>query len=273
MSEQRSLGVRAEGGVLHVQLNRPAIHNALDGPLVEDLRSLFASLLPGGERASGGVRALVLSGAGQSFCAGADLAWMRTVAEFGREENRRDALALSGMLRALDGCVVPTVARVQGAALGGGMGLLACCDVVVAAEDARFGFTEARLGLLPAVIAPFVVARIGPGQARALFVSATRFDAARALRIGLVHHVVAEGDLDREVERVVSDLLTGAPGTAAGARELIVRVTGQGAGKVEEYTTGLLARLRAGEEGREGLSAFLEKRPPSWVHRPPTGPV
>ncbi|GAC1432842.1 MAG: enoyl-CoA hydratase-related protein [Chloroflexota bacterium] len=272
MSGDGRLAVRAEGAVLRVGLQRPEVHNALDGPLVEDLRACFASLPGLAAAREDGIRALVLSGAGRSFCAGADLGHMQAISAYGAEENRRDALALAEMLQALDSCPVPTVARVQGAALGGGIGLLACCDVVVAAAETRFGFSEARLGLLPAVISPYVVAKIGRGHARALFATAERFDAARALRIGLVHHVVPAAELDSVVGRIVADLLAGAPGATSAARGLIDAVAGRPPREVAGYTADLLAGLRASEEGHEGLTAFLEKRSPRWA-LPPEGPV
>lgn len=252
--------VARDGAVLRVTLNRPAVHNALDGTLVEALTACLRDV-----RAEDGTRVLLLAGAGPSFCAGADLAWMRTVSSFSPEENRRDALRLADLFAALDGCPVPTVAAVQGAALGGGLGLLACCDIVLAAEDARFGFTEARLGLLPAVVAPYVVARIGAGHARALFPSGERFDAARAQRIGLVHHVVAADELAEATGRQLRELLRSAPGAAAEARALIAAVAGRSPGEMRAYTAELIARLRAGEEGREGIGAFLERRTPRWV--------
>jgi methylglutaconyl-CoA hydratase len=255
-----TLLVAHDGPVLRVTLNRPAVHNALDGALVEALTACLRDVRP-----ADGTRALLLTGAGPSFCAGADLAWMRTVAGFDAEENRRDALRLADFFGALDGCPVPTVAAVQGAALGGGLGLLACCDVVLAADDARFGFTEARLGLLPAVIAPYVVARIGAGQARGLFVTGERFDAARAERIGLVHHVVPAHELAAATEHRLRDVLRGAPGSASGARTLIAAVTGRSPDDVRAYTADLIARLRASDEGREGIAAFLERRAPRWA--------
>jgi methylglutaconyl-CoA hydratase len=258
----RRLLVRRDGAALRVTLNRPAVHNALDGALVAELTDCLA-----GVRAGDGTRALLLDGAGKSFCAGGDLAWMRTVAGFGADENLADARALAGLLRALNGCPVPTVARVHGSAFGGGIGLLACCDVVLAAADARFGFTETKLGLLPAVISPYVVAKIGESYARALFASGERFDAQRALQIGLVHRVVAPRELDSLVERQVAEMLTSAPGAAAEARALIWRVKGRPPEEVEPHTTETIARLRAGPEGREGLAAFLEKRQPSWLDR------
>ena len=254
------LSTQYSAGVLHVQLNRPAVHNALDGVLVAELTDCLA-----GVRAGGAVRMVLLSGAGPSFCAGADLAWMRTVAGFSRQENLADAERLADLLAALNGCPVPTLARVHGAALGGGVGLLAGCDIVVAADDTRFGFTEARLGLLPAVIAPYVVAKIGVSHARALFAGGERFDAQRARLIGLVHTVVPAAELEAAVSRHLRHLLTSAPGAAAEARTLIEQVAGRSPAEVRTYTTELIARLRASAEGQEGIAAFLEKRAPSWA--------
>jgi methylglutaconyl-CoA hydratase len=265
------LVVRVEGGVLHVRLNRPEVHNALDGPMIERLAACFAAVST--MASAEPIRALLLSGEGPSFCAGADLAWMRTLGAAGLDENVQDAARLAGMLEALNACPVPTVARVQGVALGGAMGLLACCDVVVAAAEARFGFTEAKLGLLPAVVAPYVVARIGTGHARALFATAERFGAERALRIGLVHHVAPAPEIDIITERVVHNILTSAPGAAAAARALIQSVAGRPPSAVRADTSALLARLRAGMEGQEGLAAFLERRPPAWAPSPPAGPA
>jgi methylglutaconyl-CoA hydratase len=250
------------GEVLRVRLNRPEVHNALNGALIQELRECFASV----NRED--TRALVLSGEGRSFCAGADLNWMRASREWTHEQHVADAGQLAEMLAALNACVVPAVARVHGAALGGALGLLACCDIVVAAEDTKFGFTEAKLGLLPAVIAPFVVAKTGQSHARALFVTAERFDAQRALQIGLVHRVVPAGQLDEAVEVVVRELLTSAPEAAAQARELVARVQGQTPESVRDYTVTLNARLRAGAEGQEGMASFLEKRNPSWAEDP-----
>lgn len=256
----RTLIVERTGHVLHVQLNRPEVHNALDGETIEELTRCFASI-----RAGGRARAVLLSGAGRSFCAGADLSWMRRVAGFGLEENLRDARSLSDLLAAIDDCPAPTVARVHGAVLGGGTGLAACCDVVIAAEDARFGFTEAKLGILPAVISPFVVAKIGESHARALFATGERFGAHRALLIGLAHVVVPAAQLDDTVDRQVQELLTSAPGAASEAKRLIAGVRGRPPSEVGDYTSETIARLRAGDEGTEGIAAFLEKRRPSWV--------
>jgi methylglutaconyl-CoA hydratase len=252
--------VRAEGRVLRVRLNRPEVHNALNPGMIEELRVCFNSV-----QAGGSLRAVLLEGAGPSFCAGADLGWMRALSAYGYEGNVADARKLASALAALDNCPVPTVVRVHGAALGGGMGLLACCDMVVAAEDARFGFTEAKLGILPAVISPFVVGKIGAGHARALFATAERFGADRALRIGLVHQTAPAEGLDAAVAGVLRELLSSAPGASAGAKALVRAVQGKGPSEVRDLTADTIARLRTGEEGREGIAAFLEKRKPAWA--------
>jgi methylglutaconyl-CoA hydratase len=256
----QGLLVERDGAVLRLTLHRPEVHNALDGSLIEALTIALKAVPAGGP-----VRLVQLGGAGASFCAGADLAWMRTVAAYTYDENREDARRLAALFAALNGCLAPTMAVVQGTALGGGAGLLACCDMVIAAEDARFGFTESRLGILPAVVSPFVVAKIGAGHARALFASGERFDAARALRIGLVHQMVPPGELQDAAQRQVRELLRAAPGAATAARTLVEMVTGRTAEEVRDYTVETIAQLRAGEEGREGIAAFLEKRPPRWV--------
>jgi methylglutaconyl-CoA hydratase len=254
------LRVEQEGGILWVRLNRPAIYNAMDGAMMEELARCFGSVggIPG-------VRVLVLSGEGSAFCAGADLEWMRTVAGLGMEENLNDAGLLADLLSALNTCPVPTVARAHGVIFGGGIGLLAACDLVVAADDARFSLSEVKLGLLPAAISPFVVAKIGQGHARALFSSGARFDAERALRIGLVHQIAPAAELDTVLRATLKDFLTAAPHAAAQARTLINKVAGRTPAEARAETTQLIARLRAGPEGREGIAAFLEKRKPAWI--------
>lgn len=254
------IAVRLERGVLTVTLARPEKRNALDPTLVAELARCFGAV-----QAGRAVRAIVLAGSGAAFCAGADLDRMRAAGELPPEENEADALALADALAALDGCPVPTVARVHGAALGGGAGLVACCDVAVAAEDAVFGFGEVKLGIVPAVIAPYVVGTIGASQARALFTTGERFDAARALRIGLVHRVAPSERLDAEIEGVVAELQSSAPLAASAAKRLVRDVLGRAPSEVRELTARRIAELRASPEGREGLAAFLERRTPNWV--------
>lgn len=246
--------------MLHVRLDRPEVRNAFNGELIAALYAAFSRV-----RADDGVRALMLSGEGPVFCAGADLAWMRGLSGWTREQHEADAKQLFDMLYALDTCAVPTVARVHGAALGGGMGLIAACDVVVAGEGTWFGFTEAKLGLLPAVISPFCVAKIGEGHARALFSTAARFDTARAVQIGLVHRVAPPVELDAEVERVIDELTSSAPAAATEARALVRAVSGKPHEAVRDIVAGINAERRMSDDGREGMSAFLEKRKPHWT--------
>lgn len=268
MSEPHPLLLRRDGPVATVTMNRPERHNAFDEALIEALREAFTGL-----GAEPEVRAIVLEGAGPSFSAGADVAWMRRAAGYGEAENRADARRLAAMLKAIDECPKPVVARVQGAALGGGTGLVAACDIAIAGERASFGTTEVRLGLAAAVISPFVLRAIGPRQARRLFLTGERIDAARALAIGLVHEVVAEAELDARVGAVLDLLLAGGPGAQAASKELIRLVLGmpQGGSILTEATVSVIAARRASEEGKEGLAAFLEKRAPVWRARREAG--
>jgi len=208
---------------------------------------------------------VVLRGAGASFCAGADLHWMRESLDYTHAENLADAARLDAMFEALNELPVAVIGRVHGAALGGGVGLAACCDVVVAAEEASFGFTEARLGLLPAVIARYVMPKIGPGHARALFVTARRFSARQALALGLAHEVTPAAELDAAVERVIEAVLACGPRAVAASKALVSAVATLPPAEAREYVIGAIAAARTGAEGQEGLRAFLEKRRPAWV--------
>ena len=243
-----ALQVERDGEVLRVTLARPERRNAFDAALIAELAEVFVDV--------GRVRAVVLAGEGASFCAGADVEWMRAAAELDYEGNLRDANALRHLLESIDRCPAPVVCRVQGHALGGGAGLVACADVAVAAPDAVFAFSEVKLGIVPAVVSPFALAKIGPGAARRYFVTGERFDAETALRIGLVHEVAA--DLDAAVERVLGELLSAGPKAARAAKKLVLeRPDGPD-------TARRIAEQRTSDEGQEGLRAFLEKRPPSW---------
>ncbi len=254
------LQIEQRGAALWVTLDRPAVRNAFNSAMIGELTAVFQ-----GVEVGGAARAVVLAGAGASFCAGADLTWMREMAAYTHEENVADALRLAAMLEAVEGCPLPVVARVHGAALGGGAGLVAACDVVVGAADALFGFTEARLGIAPAVIAPFVVRKIGPGHARALFVTGERFDAAHAERIGLVHHVAAADGLDAAVEQVVAAVAACGPAAVRACKELVATVPALSREEARAYTAETIAALRASPEGQEGMRAFLEKRAPCFV--------
>jgi methylglutaconyl-CoA hydratase len=248
--------------VARVTLARPDVHNAFNASLIAELRTTFAGLA---REEPSRLRAIVLAGDGPSFCAGADIDWMRAAMALDVEGNEQDAMAMAEMFETIDTCPVPVVARVQGAALGGGMGLCAVADVVIAEAGTRFGFTETRLGILPAVISPFVIAKIGETNARALFPGGRRFDAFRAQRIGLVHEVV-EGDegLDRAVDAAVGDVLASGPTAARAAKAIVREVRGLGHGASKWHTARVIARQRVSEEAQEGFRAFSEKRPPAW---------
>jgi methylglutaconyl-CoA hydratase len=244
-----ALDIARDGPVLRVTLARPERRNAFDAALIAELTEAFADV--------GDARAVLLAGEGESFCAGADVEWMRSSIELSYEDNVRDAGRLRSMLEAIDGCPAAVVARVHGHALGGGVGLVACSDIAIAAEDTRFAFSEAKLGIIPAVISPFALAKVGPSAARRLFVTGERFDAATALRIGLVQEVA--GDLDAAVERVLAELLTAGPEAARAAKRLVLdRPDGP-------ETERRIAERRTSPEGQEGLAAFVEKRKPSWI--------
>jgi methylglutaconyl-CoA hydratase len=241
------LRIERDGHVLRVTLAKPDRRNAFDANLIAALTEAFADV--------GDARAVVLAGEGQSFCAGADVEWQRSAIELSYEENVEDALRLYRMCETIDRCPAPVIARVQGYALGGGSGLVACADVAIAAPDATFGFSEVKLGIIPAVISPFVLPKIGT-HARRYFLTGERFDAEAALRIGLVHEVA--DDLDAAVERVVGEVLTAGLEAARQAKKLIrERPAGEEAARIA-------ARLRASDEGQEGLRAFLERREPGW---------
>jgi methylglutaconyl-CoA hydratase len=243
MTRMGGLRVERDGDVLRVTLARPERRNAFDAALIADLTAAFADI--------GDARAVVLAGEGEAFCAGADIDWQRSAIDLTFEENVEDALRLYKMCEAIDRCPAPVVARVQGYALGGGSGLAACADVAVAATDATFGFTEVKLGIVPAVISPFVLPKIGQ-HARRYFLTGERFDAQTALRIGLVHEVTEE--LDTTVQGIVDELLSSGPNAVREAKQLIRE-------QPDGYeTANIAARMRTSEEGQERLRAFLERR-------------
>jgi methylglutaconyl-CoA hydratase len=248
----QALRVERDGDLLHVTMARPERRNAFDGELIQDLTRAFSDI--GDE-----VRAVLLAGEGRSFSAGADVEWMRSSVELSYEENVADARRLRMMLEAIDSCPAPVVTRVQGHALGGGCGLVACSDIAVAAHDAVFAFSEVKLGIIPAVISPFALAKIGPSAARRYFVTGEKFDAETALRIGLVQGVAE--DLDGALDAIVAELRSAGPEAARHAKKLVLeRPDGLG-------TERRIAQRRTSDEGQEGLRAFLEKRDPSWASR------
>lgn len=243
------LRVERDGPILRVTLAKPERKNAFDAELIRELREAFSEV--------GDARVVLLSGEGESFCAGADIEWQRSAIDLSFDENVEDAMGLFATMRAIDECPAPVVARIQGYALGGGSGVAAAVDIGIAAPDAVFGFSEVKLGIVPAVISPFVLPKIGESAARRYFLTGERFDAATALRISLVHEVTDQ--LDDAVERVVDELLSSGPQAVREAKRLI-RMRPQG-----EETAQLAARLRASEEGQDGLRAFLERRKPGWL--------
>lgn len=255
------LSIEDAAGVRTLRLQRPTLHNAFDARLIAELT---AALEQAGDDPA--VRVVVLAGAGASFSAGADLQWMRGMAAASEAENRRDAEALARLMRTLDELPRPTLARVHGAAYGGGVGLVACCDIAIGSDQARFGLTESRLGLLPAVISPYVIAAIGARQARRWFASAETFDAATAQAIGLLHEVVPAEALDDALARQIRLLLAAGPQAVGAAKALVRDVAGcHDRDRLDRDNAALIARLRVSAEGQEGLSAFLDKRTPAWV--------
>lgn len=242
-----------DGRVARVVLDRPELRNAFDEDLVATLTETFLRLAK-----EPGVRAIVLEGRGKAFCAGADLSWMKKMAGYTLEENLADAERLAAMFEAIDSCPRPVVARIQGAALGGGTGLAAVSDIVVAEEGTLFGTTEVRLGIVPAVISPYLVRKIGESAARYWFTTGERFDAQAAARVGLVHTVVPMGSLDAEIERLLDAFLSGGPEAVAEAKRLATSASARAA------ATSSIAARRVSAEGQEGLRAFLEKRKPVW---------
>ena len=251
--------VTHSGPVVRVTLNRPDVRNAFNEELIAELTAWATSI------ETHNTRVAVLGGAGPVFCAGADLAWMSKMVGYSHEENLRDARVLGTMFETLNTLPVPLIGRVQGAALGGGAGMAAVCDIVVAADDAVFGFTEAKLGILPAVISPYTVAKIGQSAARELFLTASKFSARRAREIGLVHAVVPAADLDTTIDAYAHDLLTSGPRAIAAAKTLIGAVAGRPPADVAGVTADTIARHRVSPEGQEGMRAFLGKTKPSWT--------
>ena len=246
-------------GVARVTLARPEVRNAFNATVIGELHAIFKRIA-----AADDVRAVVLAGEGNVFCGGADVNWMRESLDLSFEANAIDAERMSDMFRAIDNCPRPVIARIQGAALGGGAGLAAACDIAVAADDAVFGFTEVKLGIIPAVISPFVLAKIGPTHARALFFTGERFDAGRAMRIGLVHHVVPAAELDAAVDCCIGELRSAGPYAASAAKLLIRRVLDATYEETRAITSRAIADLRISPEGQEGLRAFLERRKPTF---------
>jgi methylglutaconyl-CoA hydratase len=258
-----SVKVEQDDGVARVVLQRPEVHNAFDDKLIRELAVALAEL---GRDVH--VRVVVLTGAGASFSAGADLGWMQRMAAATEDENRADALTLAHLMHTLAFLPKPTVARVNGAAYGGGVGLIACCDIAIAPEQAKFGLTEVKLGLVPAVISPYVIDAIGVRQALRWFQTGEAFDAARALALGLVHEVVAADALDAAIDAQVAALRKAGPDAMRESKLLALRMGGRNPDRrrlADEENAALIARLRVSQEGQEGIAAFLAKRKPAWM--------
>jgi methylglutaconyl-CoA hydratase len=254
-----SVFISKDGAVATITLNRPDVHNAFDADMIAALHGAFTSLAN-----DDATRVVVLTGTGKSFCAGADMRWMQSSLDWTREQNRADAEALAAMFDAAWTMPKPLLARVNGSAIGGGAGLVACCDLAVSADTARFGFGEVKIGLVPAVITQFVLPKIGFSQARALFVSGEQFTAERAFEIGLVHAVAPADSLDETVEILVRRLLGSGPEAVASAKRMLDAMWEMDRDAARRYAVETIAAVRVSNEGQEGLRAFLEKRRPRW---------
>ena len=244
-------------GISRIAIARPDRKNAFDASLIAELTAAVRKV----DRSA---RAVVLQSEGDTFCAGADIEWMRGMADYSLDDNVADSKALAGMFRALYDLEMPLVARVQGAAIGGGAGLVAVADIAVASTEASFAFSETRLGILPAVVSPYVVRKIGPARATALFVTGSRIEAKRAHEIGLVERVVEPGDLDAAVGRVLDAIVSGGPTAVNAAKRLVREIEGRPVDEVADLTVKRIAEIRVSREGQEGLRAFLERRDPRW---------
>ena len=258
--EFRTILVAKEGNVLRLTMNRPQVHNAFNAAMIRELAVAFDEA-----KKDTDVRLVVLTGAGESFCAGADLNWMREIIHYSYEQNLRESRELAELMHAIYALPKPTIARINGAVIGGGTGLFSACDIVIASDRAKFGLSEVKIGLVPAAIGPYVIRRIGESAARELFLTGERFDAHRALEIGLVNKVVPHEALDDKVEDVVRLLLSSGPEALAKCKELLQRVPAMSLDEAKGYTAEMIAGLRVSPEGQEGMAAFLEKRKPKWA--------
>ena len=253
----KTILVTCDGGVTTVLLNRPEVRNAFNDTMVSELREVFTNL-------DKSTRAVVLTGAGKAFCAGADLNWMKQSVSYTQEENATDAGAMVGLFRAINECPIPVIGRVNGAALGGGVGLISCCDMVVASDRAKFGLTEVRLGLVPAVISPFVLGKIPKAEARRYFLTGEIFSAEAAQKMGLVQKVVSLETLDQAVKLWTDALASNGPNAVREAKRLVFEISDRATDDALQFAVDVIARLRVSPEGQEGLAAFLEKREPNW---------
>ena len=252
--------IQQDGPVARVSFCRPEIHNAFNDSLIYEMTDLFSSL-----KQDGDLRVIVLTGEGKSFCAGADLNWMRRVKDYSFEKNLEESMALAKLFWLIYSMPLPVIGRINGAAIGGGTGFVAVCDIAVAAESAKFSFSEVKIGVVPACIGPYVIRKIGEGKAREFFISGERLTAAEAYRIGLVNRYYPDDKLDEEIEALIKTILSSGPNAIKMAKELISNVPLMTPDQFRPYTAEMIARLRKSDEGQEGMDAFLNKRKPNWV--------
>jgi methylglutaconyl-CoA hydratase len=252
--------IHLDGPIARVSFCRPEVHNAFNDTLIYEMTDLFSSL-----KQDNNLRVIVLTGEGKSFCAGADLNWMRRVKDYSFEKNLEESLALADLFWLIYSMPVPVVGRINGAAIGGGTGFVSVCDIAVAAESAKFSFSEVKIGVVPACIGPYVIRKIGEGKAREFFISGERLTAADAYRIGLVNRYYPDDKLDEEIETLIKTILSSGPNAIKMAKELISNVPHMTPDQFRPYTAEMIARLRKSDEGQEGMDAFLNKRKPNWV--------
>ncbi|MFH1701418.1 MAG: enoyl-CoA hydratase/isomerase family protein [Candidatus Zixiibacteriota bacterium] len=258
--EYKTVKVKIDGPVARVSFCRPEVHNAFNDVLIYEMTDLFESL-----KKVKGLRVVVLTGEGKSFCAGADLNWMRRVKDYSYEKNLEESLALADLFYLIYTMPLPVIGRINGAAIGGGTGFVSVCDISVAAESARFSFSEVKIGIVPACIGPYVIKKLGEGKAREFFISGERLTAADAYRIGLVNRYYPDDKLDEEIDKLINTLLSSGPNAITMAKELVSSVPGMKPHEFKSYTAEMIAKLRLSDEGQEGMDAFLNKRKPNWV--------
>ena len=251
-----------ENQVAWITLNRPQVHNAFNSTMIAELDSAYESVA-----LDKNIRVVILTGEGKSFCAGADLNWMREIIKYSFEQNLEESRHVAELLHKIYALAIPTIAMVNGTAIGGGTGLLSACDIAIASDKARFGLSEVKLGLVPAAISPYVVRRIGESKARQYFLTGERITASTGLKIGLVNELVSLEELKARVDELIGGLLTSGPQAIASCKELLFNTSRMDPDEIKEYTARMIANLRVSEEGQEGMSAFLEKRPPSWIKK------
>lgn len=260
MSEELFKFIKGKKGIVRIVLNRPKLHNAFNDEMIKGLIKAFEDI-----EKDESLRLVTITGEGRSFCAGADLNWMKKMVDYTDEENYQDSLLLAKLFESINNCSLPVLAKVNGAALGGGTGVIAACDFVLSAKSAKFGFTEVRLGLIPAVISPFVIAKIGESNARAWFLSGNRFDAITAKKMGLVHDICMLDSLDEEFESLIEKFLGAGPKASREAKKLIKNVLTIERKDVTDFTCKTISRIRTSEEGQEGMQALLDKRAANWL--------